>query len=424
MNVSRARGPQSEVAVALSPADPEVLLAGSNNSEAPLTQVYSSTDGGLSWTSDEGPPLPFGWGGDDCASDPSPGIDATGREYFAYLAVRACDSASRIVVAARAGPGEPWEVSPPLDPQIRTEDDKPWLVVDDEPDSPHRGRVYASWTRIFDGSIAGTLVSHSDDRGRTWSAPVEASDVRGRQIWSTLAVGRRGVVYLAWIDSEALRIVVDRAPDGERFGPDRTAAGYSTTARAQCVLSGDPIPAQQLRCVPPTPTLSADTSGGPFDGRVYLTYGDRGPNGGQDVWIVAFDAQLRPVDGDVRVTPRRIVPPEPLRRASDQFLPVSALDRSDGTLWTCFYETGGDTSRRSALFSCTTSRDGGRTWGLPRPVAAVRSNEAVPGADASQYGDYAGLAVADGIAHPIWTDSRELGARGEEIYTRRVSRGR
>jgi len=33
------------------------------------------------------------------------------------------------------------------------------------------------------------------------------------------------------------------------------------------------------------------------------------------------------------------------------------------------------------------------------------------------YGEYQGLAVAGGRAHPIWTDSRSLGTLKEEIYS-------
>jgi hypothetical protein len=38
-----------------------------------------------------------------------------------------------------------------------------------------------------------------------------------------------------------------------------------------------------------------------------------------------------------------------------------------------------------------------------------------------QFGDYQGLAVANGVAHPIWTDTRDLGTLDEEIYTTALS---
>jgi hypothetical protein len=50
-------------------------------------------------------------------------------------------------------------------------------------------------------------------------------------------------------------------------------------------------------------------------------------------------------------------------------------------------------------------------------VSSVASNEVHAPALDFQFGDYEGLAVAGGIAHPVWTDARDLQARGEEIYT-------
>ena len=53
-------------------------------------------------------------------------------------------------------------------------------------------------------------------------------------------------------------------------------------------------------------------------------------------------------------------------------------------------------------------------------VASAFSDETQPGA-AYQYGYYQGLAVANGVAHPIWTDTRHLDTAGEEIYTARLA---
>jgi hypothetical protein len=83
----------------------------------------------------------------------------------------------------------------------------------------------------------------------------------------------------------------------------------------------------------------------------------------------------------------------------------------------CFYDTGGDATRRTSRFSCTASADGGATWATPLPVASVASNETKKPALPFQYGDYEGLVVAGGVAHPIWTDGRDDRARSEEIYT-------
>jgi len=110
----------------------------------------------------------------------------------------------------------------------------------------------------------------------------------------------------------------------------------------------------------------------------------------------------------------------PGRTRSDQFWPQSAVDRSDGSLWLCFYDTFGDRTRTKAFFSCAVSRNGGATWTRPVRVASAPSDETQPGA--RQYGYYEGLAVANGVGHPMWTDTRRLAELQEEIYTARVTR--
>jgi hypothetical protein len=70
-NVSRARGVQSEVSVAVSPVDPKVLVAGSNNYPGKSMRAYSSTDGGATWTSTDDPPVPHAEAGGCAAGDPA-----------------------------------------------------------------------------------------------------------------------------------------------------------------------------------------------------------------------------------------------------------------------------------------------------------------------------------------------------------------
>ena len=65
---------------------------------------------------------------------------------------------------------------------------------------------------------------------------------------------------------------------------------------------------------------------------------------------------------------------------------------------------------------------GGVTWVRPVRAATTPSNETVRRATSFEYGDYEGLAAAGGVAHPLWTDSRDLTTRAEEIYTTVLTR--
>ena len=62
---------------------------------------------------------------------------------------------------------------------------------------------------------------------------------------------------------------------------------------------------------------------------------------------------------------------------------------------------------------------------LPPVTTPAPADEAQPGAAKGEhgrgYGDYEGLAVSAGVAHPIWTDSRQLRTLREELYTTRLT---
>jgi hypothetical protein len=146
---------------------------------------------------------------------------------------------------------------------------------------------------------------------------------------------------------------------------------------------------------------------------VYVTYGAAGPSGReQNVYVSSYDgATLAPL-----VRERQINPPD-AGGTSDQFFAASTVDQTTERLWACWYDTTGDPARKRTRYTCSASGDGGVTWAAPVPAASVYSNETVRQATSFEYGDYAGLAVAGGVAHPMWTDSRDLAKLGEEIYT-------
>ncbi len=412
VDVSRARGPQNEAAIAVDPSDPSVLVASSNSAVAPMS-AYTSTDGGASWSRQAVPSdRPDG----RCLGDPALAIDSRGREYFAFLRDAPCGpaaAATGLFVATRAGPAGRWEVpeQPVGGPLEQGEsNDKPALAT-------YRGRVYAAWARAVGSDVHAIVVSHSDDGGRSWSAPgrVDAGTVDSG--YPSIATGPGGEVYVAWHPFEEDRLLIAGSYDGATtFGKARLVDVKRN--RSSCPASW-PIPAQARRCVRPNPIVSVDRSGGPFRGRVYVTYGNQAGDGTQDVYVAAFDRSLAPLVG-APVGRRAVIGSRRhrLSHRADQFWPASAVDQATGTLWACFYDTAGDRSRRRAWFSCTSSRTGGATWARIRRVATVASNETQAWASPLQYGDYEGLAASAGTAHPAWTDTRRgRSALREEIFT-------
>lgn len=434
VDVSRALGVQAETAVAADPSNPNVLLAASNSLRpvnGGLQLTYTSTDGGVTWTDSPAPtPSRLPTNRRRCAlGDPVPAIGPDGAEYLSFLTVdcrdlrggsiRLDDVAIAVDVASRLGPSGPWHVAAVAPSKGPAFDDKPSIGV-----APS-GRVYEVWTRSSapEDDIGGLrmriVVSHSDDHGATWSAPVAVSSPKRGASFGQVAADAAGNVYVAWFDISG-RILVAKG-DGTRFGAARVvdaAAGKPLAGGCGDVITRG-LPAQPKRCVTPTPTLALDDRPG-IPERVYVTYAVPGPDGvHEQVALAAFDAQLNPLLGTPAGAVDVVAPSAGSRL--DRFFPASAVG-PDGSVWVCFYDTGPDTTRRSATYSCTASTDGGVTWTTPLAVASVPSNETQKKSSPFEFGDYEGLAVgSDGVAHPIWTDSRDLATRGEEIYTSRLT---
>jgi hypothetical protein len=422
VDVSNARGTQSETAIAIDPANDQVLLAGSNDHRARSTRVYGSTDGGATWSSRPGPPWPRGF---DFSGDPVAAIDRTGRQYFGFIAVRGDeeDITFRLFVSTRASAAATWtRPRRAVAPNALANDDKPALAVDTSAASPHANRVYAAWARLTEAGF-GIVIAHSDDGARHWSRPVRVSDLRKDTFdtYPSIAVGRDGTVYVAWWNANGRGVFLDLSRNGgASFGRDVLVD--SIAGRSRCMPPGVRIPAQPTNCVRPNPIVAVDASAGPFSGRVYVSYGDTGGSKRQqDVFVAAYEPTL------YRIVRRRRVHPLDGPVRSDQFWPASAVDPATGRVWVCFYDTRGDPTRKRAVYSCTRSLDGGYSWAPPAHAASVASNETRGDANTGrlrggrEYGDYEGLAVANGVAHPVWTDSRRMRVLREEVYTTTLS---
>jgi hypothetical protein len=421
VDVSKLPGAQDEPAITIDPANDMILLAGSNSFREGSMRVYSSSDGGSMWTPSYAYPPPASFLA-SCASDPGVAIDLRGRQYYSFIRTTPCRTGHpRLFVASRSGSTATWR-TPVLVNPLRTSaaDDKPAIAVDASPASPHRNRVYAAWSRLSHNQVSSIVLSHSDDGGRTWSRIVKVNRTGDQETYASVAVSLDGTVYVTWDDASSYRLEIARSTDGGvHFEPERQVIAFSIVPIPSCG-SGILIPASLRVCLHPNPIVSVDRSRGPRSGRVYLSYAKTDSGGDEGVFVKAFDSRLRPLLGGPNDDGVAVAPVPRLTRP-DQFWPASAVDSSSGALWVCFYETGGDPARQRAFYACTVSRDGGRTWAPGVHAASVASDETQPGTDLRQYGDYEGLAVANGVAHPIWTDSRDLGTFGEEIYTTRLS---
>jgi hypothetical protein len=410
VDVSSHALPQGEVSVASDPNDSRVLVAASNSFLEGSVRVYGSTDGGRTWTSDLAP-LPRA--ASLLAGDPWVGIDLSKRQYLAIIAAFDQVSGGRLYVLSRAGPTGAWAVpSAPVAPitdATSLGDDKDALTVDASPLSPHLGRIYVAWTR--DGQI---VIAHSDDQAVSWSTPVALTELGGVAIAASIGISKIGDVYLSWLTEAGLTI--ERSTDGGDHWSLPSKFGRAEARACQA------IPAIHSTCANEFPSVVVDRSSGKYAGRVYAVFASKDASSRVSVFVNVFNADLTPVAG----SPWRV--DRPLGGANaDRFHPVAAVNQQSGVIWACFYDTAPDPHRIQTYFSCAVSRDGGEHWAPPAHAATTASDEiqwrAFTGRAGTEYGDYEGLAVAGGAAHPIWTDSRDLARLQEEIYTTTLTEG-
>jgi hypothetical protein len=408
-DVSRARGIQTEISVAVDPANPRSLFGVSNDSLGPAVRVYTSTDGGRSWSSRPGPvsdPNTCAWG------DPAVAIASNGRQYVAYTEKSICapgpDLAPYLVVASRRGPSGSWATRRVTRPAIKFGfDDKPAIAID------AGGRVYVAWSRLLRPRYQTTVLSSSADEGKTWSDPrvVDSTLVQPQLV--TLAAGPARQMYVGGVDARR-GVWIGWSNDGGKHFAVRQAAPLPGSRAATCLVFGKFVLAQQaVRCLGPNPTLTVTKN------RVFLVYGTTGNDETQDVDVAAFDLALEPVWRG------RVGPVE--TKKADQFWPVSAVDPKTQELWSCYYDTTGAFKLAKAWFSCTVSRDG-KHWTKPvRPareaasVSVLFEDARIYGfGDSGGYGGYTGLAAAGGVAYPMWIDTRDVYAANEEVFAARL----
>lgn len=400
-NVSRADGAQTQLAVVSDRSRTGSLLAVSNDSSLRTIRVYTSGDGGRTWTSAPGPSL----GIDACArGEPSAAVDAAGRQFVAFSVSATCtayDPTPYVVVAVRESATAPWTVH-------RMAPKRPQDFWDDFPSlASGGGRVYVVWSRLLRWTYETTVVSSTSD-GRSWTRPRVIDRRLSYPRLATATVAPDGTLYVTGVDGR-FGVWLARSRDAGRTFALRRVAELPGNRAVDCSTASDhPTPFQGIRCVGPNPTVAASAK------RVFVTYGIGWAGEPQSVAVRGFDNLIRPLG-------HTIVGPSPER--ADRFWPASAYDGTSGRLWVCFYDTSGDPNREQAWYSCTHSDDG-RTWTEPVRAARESANTQVLWEDARVYsfgdvigfGGYTAVTATGGKAHALWIDTRDLGGRKQEVF--------
>jgi hypothetical protein len=215
LNCDEPVSPDNETPIVADPADPNHLLAGSNDYfltfngstivERVPTGFFTSFDGGHTWVDGQ---IPMGNGASSGNGDPSPAFDRKfGTAHMAQLTAAAGQAGPffgfiSVSVSTSHDGGVHWgqpvtvaighaAISPSADGVFL---DKEWLTADNNPSSPFYGRLYLSWDQLSFSKGAfldsPVMLSYSDDAGKSWSTPKSISG--SNPTYCTVNQGSRG----------------------------------------------------------------------------------------------------------------------------------------------------------------------------------------------------------------------------------------
>jgi hypothetical protein len=411
VNVSQSTSVHhSEMTVSVNPANPanvagftHYIVPGSSFNYDQIA-VYYSVDGGNTWSRT----LIGGTGSVDSDGlgsspnnvrfDPTIKFDANGNLFVGYGATIAGINRTSVIVAKSTDGGASFAnsdfriiESAPRDIGV----DKFYLAVGPAGPGTANQAVYIAYDRPF-GAV---FVSGSNDDGETFTTPVIVTPT-GPNVFAGPAVGPNGELYVDWqsLNSQFSEINVREKPDGLWSSGDWNPT--VTVRRLNSVVAGLSVPPQPRRGIYSAPSIDVDRSGGPNNGRAYVTWVDLiGTSGTHtDVFLSYSD------DGGATWSATGVTGNVENANAS-AFHPWVAVDQSSGSVSVLYRTNDGDSDVSTATTRVAASFDGGQTFASKVDLADQRSR-ALSTNYFNDYLEYSGFDVVNGTMHGFWSDNR------------------
>jgi hypothetical protein len=400
--------PRSESDIRVNYLNPQKIIGASNNISSTGRQaMFFSSNGGVTWGNTLLPLVT----GDSFMSDPTVEWTSDGTAWSTTIGINAAETVLQMRAYKSTDGGATWTFDNTF--STGNNNDKQIIWVDHSSTSPFKDNLYAIW---HNGAPA--FIARRTGPTGSWQAPVQisGSETTGTAIGDDVKTNSFGDVFGFFPDTGSRRLnVVKSTNGGASFSaPTRIATSFGSFEFA--------IPADASRqCL-------VYITGGAYrtstKNNVYAVWadlsGDSGcTSGGGPGTNAASTCKSRIFfsrstdGGSTWSTPVKFNNQSGL---NDQFFPWMVVDETNGKIAVSYYDTVGDSTRKSANLYYQSSTDDGTTWSTPFKVTTVATNETTTGADSgNQYGDYTGLSGINGTFFPSWTDRRS--GASEEIWT-------
>ena len=388
INASVTNGNQAESFVNVNPTNPNNLVATSNDSGVNSIFRAYSTDGGATWT--RGTIA----NGVACC-DGQAAWDKFGNLFLVYIN----NSVSQINVILSTDGGVTF--SAPVTAGTGGVD-QPSIAVGN-------GSVWVDWNQNGSMVARGAPVTGLGSWGPfnpQQTIPSATGSFGGIAVGPGPGGGKVIVTYQNPTGGQGPATIFANV-DADGLEPG--AFGQRITVTATNVGGFDFIPAQSERSVDAEAGAVWDTTGGPFNNRIYLVYTDETVNERNDLDIMM---RTSTDDGTTWSAPVRV---NDDATTNSQFLPYVALDPTTGTVAVGFHDCRNDNGvpgpggtnmipNDDAEYYGTFTTDGGVTWSPNQRLSGGFSNATASG-NGIDFGDYVGLSALAGKLYTLWADN-------------------
>jgi hypothetical protein len=407
--------PRSESDIRINYQNPQKIIGASNNISSTGRQaMFFSSNGGASWGQTLLPLVT----GDAFQSDPTVDWTSDGTAWSTTIGINSAATVLTMRSYKSTDGGATWSFDATFSGGL-TNNDKQMMWVDHSATSPFKDNIYVIWHPGLPAYVA-----RRTGPSGSWQTPVKVSgsETTGTAIGSDVRTNSSGDVFAFFPDTGSRRLNVAKSTNG---GASFSAPVRIATSFGSFQLG---IPADASRQV--LIYISGAAYRTSTKNNVYAVWddlsGDSGCTSGTGPGTNAASTCKsriffsRSTDGGS--TWSAAVKINNQSGLNDQFFPRLVVDETNGKLAVAYYDTVGDSTRKSTNVYYQSSTDDGATWSTPFKVTTVSTNETTTGSDSgNQYGDYTGLTGFNGTFFPSWTDRRS--GASEEIWSAAIADG-